>query len=1293
MTNFDGFFEALWAREGWRSFPWQTMLAERAAGGDWPKAINLPTASGKTACLDAAIFGLAATAEQGVEKRLPRRIWFVVDRRIVVDEAFERAQKIASRLASAQSGPLREVAQILRDLAGSDRPLAVARLRGGTWTSKDWARLPSQPTVICSTVDQVGSALLFRAYGHSDETVSIYAGLAAHDSLILLDEAHCAVPFMQTLAAVARYRDQPWGEQPLKTPFRHCTMSATPPEGIQDEAMFPRPAERAAALDHPRLQQRLTARKLATLVKPIKGNGTEFVSEAARRAQEFVKGEGKRRVAVMVNRVATAQDIAEQLGKDLGDDADVVLMTGRMRPLDRDALLDRWEGHLKAGSTKPLGKPVVVVTTQCLEVGADFSFDALVTECASLDALRQRFGRLDRLGELHESSAAILIRERDAKKPKDDGDPIYGNAIYETWAWLNDSDQRQADGTVDFGAAEMDSHVEALRLGDKDRFTSLLAPAPDAPVLLPAHLDLLCQTSPHPVPQPEVALFLHGKGRRSPDIRVVFRADLTVEDEDAWIETLSLAPPTSPEMLTVPLHRLRRWLRQESSEDGTGDVEGAGEDTEPDEREAARLQDIAVLRLSDQGICGLGQRVEPEGLGTARLDLAEHALSQARGKAVLRVRRDVLGRLCDYPSIADLVSLAEPGAKREEVQSVLGAVLDEDDANGNLILREWLRKIIENLRDDGFSMEDHPAGGLVLIGRKRLPGSDEGTEDDLSADAEDLTSESDRAVSWRRHTDRVRATAEGFAARCVGDSASAFTAAARAHDLGKLDWRFQLLLHDGDQVAASEGEPLAKSADLPTRRRTRRQVTEDARLPRGFRHEFLSVQLADHFGLAPADEESRELALHLIASHHGYARPFAPVVPDELVAAGQAGDLRLSGIGMKATLSSAERQALLPAYRLDSGVPDRFWRLTRRYGWWGLAYLEGIFRLADWEASRGSGGEPGAASVVTLSQKAVRTPSGSRIPLDSLDGANPLAFLAALGTLRVLTRALPQYGPRLSWEQRLGAWRPMLWTAKPLDQATICRALAENGVDLSAMFSEEVLAASEAAGPRNKKGEASWKDKLLFPVEDFRYYCCAASRSPSVGSEFAAAWAGETLTKEMEGKDLPLRTRFDFTAGNQRFVGMLRELRESCTAADIQHALFTGWHYSAAAVSMRWDTQDEKRQYALQSVDPTKSDNPPTADLGANFLAAEGLPLLPLVPDRRASQAEFGGEREDRWSWPIWTHPLTLDIIRSLLAVPFADLGEWPATHRREIGVSAIFQSRIYKPSGRYKCFTPARSI
>ena len=57
-------------------FPWQKRLANRVGAGDWPRAIALPTAAGKTACIDIAVFALACGA-----KDAPRRIFFVVDRR------------------------------------------------------------------------------------------------------------------------------------------------------------------------------------------------------------------------------------------------------------------------------------------------------------------------------------------------------------------------------------------------------------------------------------------------------------------------------------------------------------------------------------------------------------------------------------------------------------------------------------------------------------------------------------------------------------------------------------------------------------------------------------------------------------------------------------------------------------------------------------------------------------------------------------------------------------------------------------------------------------------------------------------------------------------------------------------------------------------------------------------------------------------------------------------------------------------------------------------------------------
>ena len=137
------------------------------------------------------------------------RIVLVVDRRLVVDDADRRAQRIAaalrdpSRCPEAGRGVVAEVARRLQRLAGCDEaPLVAERLRGGGPLEQDWARTPTQPTILCSTVDQVGSRLLFRGYGVSNRMKPVHAGLLGEDSLILLDEAHLSEPFLQTLQAV-----------------------------------------------------------------------------------------------------------------------------------------------------------------------------------------------------------------------------------------------------------------------------------------------------------------------------------------------------------------------------------------------------------------------------------------------------------------------------------------------------------------------------------------------------------------------------------------------------------------------------------------------------------------------------------------------------------------------------------------------------------------------------------------------------------------------------------------------------------------------------------------------------------------------------------------------------------------------------------------------------------------------------------------------------------------------------------------------------------------------------------
>ena len=161
-----------------------------------------------------------------------------------------------------------------------------------------------------------------------------------------------------------------------------------------------------------------------------------------------LRSEQRRAIVVFTNRVATARETRRQLSSH--EDVVTALLTGRMRAVDKDAAVARLKDlQLESGvsRTRELPKPVIVVATQTLEVGADLDFDGLVTECASLDALRQRFGRLNRMGRNIDAKAVILVRA-DQARPKRDDDPIYGEALTNTWKWLNNHTNADDEGRL-----------------------------------------------------------------------------------------------------------------------------------------------------------------------------------------------------------------------------------------------------------------------------------------------------------------------------------------------------------------------------------------------------------------------------------------------------------------------------------------------------------------------------------------------------------------------------------------------------------------------------------------------------------------------------------------------------------------------------------------------------------------------------------------------------------------------------------------------------------------------------
>ncbi len=550
-------------------FPWQERVALRVCNGDWPRVIALPTAAGKTACIDIAVFALACHAENA-----PRRVFFTVDRRIVVDQAFLHAQDLAEKLNNAKAGILKDIADSLRDIAQVDKkdsPLDVYALRGGMYRETAWVRSPLQPTIIASTVDQVGSRLLFRGYGVSDSMKPIHAGLVGNDSLILLDEAHCSKPFDQTMQAVEQYRR--WNDSPA--PFRFVSLTATPSNNVpEDEIERDREDDRS----HPVLGRRIAASKPAALVVAEKAKGKKGTDELVKvlkilAEQLAMPGQC---VGVIVNRVATARFLKKAFGED------AVLLTGRMRPLDRDQLLV--EPKMQAILSNRVGVPPrFVIGTQCLEVGADFDFHALVTECASLDALRQRFGRLNRVARRESAKAVIVIRgdQMEPKETESERDPIYGNSLPLTWKWMNDNKDGDIDDKID-GRAEkklpwIDFGIASIRgkwknTSEEDR-TVLNAPSLNAPVLFPAHLDCWVQTHPIPTPDPDTAIFLHGPNNSTPDVQVVFRNDLG-ENKEIWSTIVALCPPSSSEAVPVRISVFKKWLTGEDVVDVSGDVEG-----------------------------------------------------------------------------------------------------------------------------------------------------------------------------------------------------------------------------------------------------------------------------------------------------------------------------------------------------------------------------------------------------------------------------------------------------------------------------------------------------------------------------------------------------------------------------------------------------------------------------------------------------------------------------------------------------------------------------------------------
>jgi len=212
--------------------------------------------------------------------------------------------------------------------------------------------------------------------------------------------------------------------------------------------------------------------------------------------------------------------------------------------------------------------------------------------------------------------------------------------------------------------------------------------------------------------------------------------------------------------------------------------------------------------------------------------------------------------------------------------------------------------------------------------------------DDDTANASSVSTNA-RRIELDAHQRAVARRAAQFAANLglPPELIHAVERAARWHDEGKRDPRFQTMLWAGDPLRADLApEPLAKSGIAPTDRAALRRALRRSGYPPGMRHEALSARIAAlRLNSDPNAPVDRDLVIHLATSHHGCGRPLLPAVPDPAPQ-----HITVDSLG---TLSTAET--------VDWTGPERFARLNDQYGRWGLALLETVVRLAEmWCSAR-----------------------------------------------------------------------------------------------------------------------------------------------------------------------------------------------------------------------------------------------------------------------------------------------------------------------------------------------------
>ncbi len=287
----------------------------------------------------------------------------------------------------------------------------------------------------------------------------------------------------------------------------------------------------------------------------------------------------------------------------------------------------------------------------------------------------------------------------------------------------------------------------------------------------------------------------------------------------------------------------------------------------------------------------------------------------------------------------------------------------------------------------------------------------------------------------------------------------------------------------------------------------------------------------------------------------------------------------------------------------------------------------------------------------------------SDIVCESLRAENPICFLAAAGLLRTCHERLPELGAaRLSWMRQDAGWIAVL--------------------HVQAGSREELVEALAGLQFPAARDEFVWRDEVKKVTRaDFRARAAGVDRA---GLDWLAALTAENLG---DRKDKPV-TPFDTTAGQWKLLARFRSIHAALfprpatpehTADRFREALFEEWRYSDAEICFNWDP-DLVPEGAYCAGNPAKTEK--LSVLAATWLAIESLPLFPCDwTDRRLRTRGFVPGAQTELSWPVWTAPVSLYGVKSLLGMPELVAPNPPLSELRQRGVAAVFRSRRWNPT------------